>query len=115
MGQSATHPCADQETDATLTIHSSSEITLDASLCARMTITHHTDAAFASQEYPNTDMPTRLMPCAKALPVEQAFPSRKWLISLSSQKATPSGSVAWRDSEMVKDGQQRAKERAKAL
>ena len=88
MGQSATHPCVDQETDATPTIHSSSEVTLNAFLVARMTITNHTDMASTGRRYPSTDMPIRLMPRAKAPPGEQFVWAREWLISAYSQKPT---------------------------
>ena len=105
MAQSATHPCVDQETDATRTSHSSSEVTLDAFLVAHITIAHHTDVASTGQQYPSTDMPLRLIPRAKAPPGEQ-LAAREWLISVYSQKATPCGSEDWRGSGKVKEGQQ---------
>jgi hypothetical protein len=110
MAQSATHPCVDQETDATLTIHSSSEVALDAFLGARTTIANHTDMASTGKKHPSTDMPTRLMPRPKAQLTEQFFAAQKWIISVYSQKATPCGSVGWRDSGIVKQGQQTSTE-----
>jgi len=105
LGQSAPHPCLDQETDTTLTIHSSSEPTLGPFLVARLTITNHTDMPSTGRKYPNTHMPIRLMPCAKAPTGERSFAARKWLISLYSQKATPCGLVVWRGSGKVKEAQ----------
>jgi hypothetical protein len=105
MAQSAAHPCVDQETDATLTIHSSSEVTLDVFLAARTTTANHTDMASTSKKHPSTAMPTRLMPRPKAQPTEQFFAAQKWVISVYSQKATPCGPVAWRGSGKVKEAQ----------
>jgi hypothetical protein len=105
MEQSATHPCVDQETDATPTIHSSSEVTLNAFLVLPMAIANHTDMASTGRKYPSTDMPIRLMPRAKAPSGEQFVWAREWLNSVYSQKTTPYGSVDWRGSGKVKEAQ----------
>jgi hypothetical protein len=70
MGQSATHACVGQETDATLTIHSSSEGTLHACLIARITITDYTYVAFTGQKHPSNNIPSSLMPRAKGATAE---------------------------------------------
>ena len=105
VAQPATHPCVDRETDATPTIHSSSELTLNAFIVARITVTNHTNTASTGKQHPSTDMPTRLMPRRKAPPGEQSFTTRKWLNSVYSQKTSLCRSAACRSSGKVKEAQ----------
>jgi len=106
MAQSATHPCVDQETDATLTSHSSSEVTLDAFLVAHITIAHHTDMASTGQQILALTCHSVSYLVQRCHQASNSFAAREWLISVYSQKATPCGSEDWRGSGKVKEGQQ---------
>ena len=68
---------------------------------------HHSDRGYAAPKQPFGRERTNHETTSCYLPLQHlSFAAQKRLISVYSQKATPWGSVGWRDSGIVKEGQQ---------